>query len=828
MTSYQRTDVNAESQTDHQRATSATQLASILEEGLNFHRRGDLKQAEQNYRQILNISPMNADVLHLLGVLSNQKQKNNAAIDLITRAIQIFPEQAIYHNNLGNALRDSGRYQEALDCYHKALHLKPDLVETLINLGITYHQLADLHQAISAYRKAIALKPDSAEAHYNLGNTFKEQRRFDQANSCYQQAAALNPLLIEASYNLAAVLQKKGCIESAIANLKRCIEVRPDWAEAHCNLGHLYVQQVLFDDAICHYQEAIRLNPKLDEALNNLGNVFKEQGRFDEAIVCYQRALRIHRGNAEVHSNLGVAYSTSNRMAEALGCFQEATRINPRFAEAYNFMGLVLAEQGQRDQAIDCFQKAIDFKPNFAEAYSYLIHQLQYTCNWHLLKIYSEKLDNLCCKTGQENTRMVEPPFIGVARHADKQWHLQNSKAWSRKIAHPFTKVRQTFAFNTRQHKTKKLTIGYLSGDFHDHATAHLMQSLFGLHDREKFKILCYSYGPEDHSSYRQQIVRQCDQFVDIRDLPTIDAARRIYADRVDILVDLKGHTQGARLGILACRPAPVQVHYLGYPGTTGADFIDYLITDRIVIPPEHACYYSEKLVFLPHCYQVNDHRQKIAARIPTKQELGLPDSVRVFSSFNLPYKIDPSMFDCWMRILDQIPDSVLWLFDGGKTATQNLKRESRSRGIDPRRLVFAEKLPKAEHLARLRLADLALDTRMVNGHTTTSDSLWAGVPVITLLGDHFASRVSASLLSAVGLSKLIVDHLDAYESLVLRLATHPDELQQIKIKLAANRLTEPLFDTHSFVGHLETAYRKMWRIFAVGQAPQQFEVVAD
>jgi protein O-GlcNAc transferase len=817
-----------ESQIDHQKETSATQLASILQKGFNLHRQGDLKQAEQHYRQILDIAPMNADALHLLGVLSNQKQENSTAIELITRAIQIFPRQSIYHNNLGNALRDSGRYQEALDCYQKALQLKPDLVETLINIGIIYHQLANFQKAISTYRKAIALKPASAEAHYNLGNTFKEQRSLDEAISCYQQAAALNPLLIEASYNLAAVLQKKGCIESAIACLKKCIGVRPDWAEAHCNLGHLYVQQVSFDDAICHYQEAIRLKTELDEAHNNLGNVFKDQGRFSEAIACYQRALRIRPGNAEVHSNLGVTYAAADRMTEAIGCFQEATRLNPRFAEAHKFMGLVLAEQGRRDQSIDCFKKAIDINPNFAEAHSYLIHQLQYTCNWRQLKIYSKKLDNLCCKTGQDKTRMVEPPFIGMTRHCDSRQHLQNSRAWSRKIVYHFQKIHQVFAFDTRRHKTQRLTIGYLSGDFHDHATAHLMQGVFGLHDREKFQIHCYSYGPEDHSHYRQQILAQCDQFVDIRDLPTIDAATRIYADRVDILVDLKGHTQGARLGIPACRPAPVQVHYLGYPGTTGADFIDYFVTDKIVTPSEHAPFYSEKLIFLPHSYQVNDHCQKIAARIPTKHEQGLPERGWVFSSFNLPYKIDPLMFDCWMRILDQIPDSVLWLFDGGETATRNLKREACSRGVDPRRLVFAEKLPKAEHLARLQLADLALDTRIVNGHTTTSDSLWAGVPVITLLGDHFASRVSASLLSAVGLSELIVDHLDAYERLAVWLVTHPVELQQIKTKLAENRLTEPLFDTHTFVGHLETAYQKMWRIFSAGEAPRQFEVVAD
>jgi predicted O-linked N-acetylglucosamine transferase (SPINDLY family) len=281
------------------------------------------------------------------------------------------------------------------------------------------------------------------------------------------------------------------------------------------------------------------------------------------------------------------------------------------------------------------------------------------------------------------------------------------------------------------------------------------------------------------------------------------------------------------RIGIPACRPAPIQVHFLGYPGTTGADFIDYLITDKIVTPPEHAAFYSEKLVFLPHSYQVNDHQQAIASRIWTKKEQGLPAKGFVFSCFNLPYKIDPLLFDCWMSILHQVPGSVLWLYKADEAAAKNLGREANSRGIDSQRLVFADKLPKAEHLARLQLADLVLDTRMVNGHTTTSDSLWAGVPVLTLQGEPFAARVSASLLNAIGLSKLIVTDLEAYERLAVRLATHSAELQKIKARLSQNRLTAPLFDTLGFVRRLESAYQEMWRLFRQGQTPQPFEVSA-
>jgi protein O-GlcNAc transferase len=413
-----------------------------------------------------------------------------------------------------------------------------------------------------------------------------------------------------------------------------------------------------------------------------------------------------------------------------------------------------------------------------------------------------------------------------MARCSDPAVNLANAKAWSRKNLQPLSNAKTRSTFEVRRQQKNKLTVGYLSADFHDHATAHLMRSLFGRHDREKFEIHCYSYGPDDNSRYRKQIIEESDQFIDIRGDSHINAARRIYAGAVDILVDLKGHTRGARLGILACRPAPVQVHYLGYPGTTGADFIDYLITDRIVTPEDHAAYYSEKLVYLPHCYQVNDDLQEIATRDWLRSALGLPDKGFVFSSFNLPYKIDPVIFDSWMRILQQVPESVLWLFDDNQNARRNLRREAADRGIKPDRLVFAQKIGKVEHLSRLKSADLALDTRIVNGHTTTSDALWAGVPVVTLQGSHFASRVSSSLLHAVGLPELVTDGLEEYEKLAVRLALRPAELKAVCRKLNMHRLKEPLFDTARFVRNLERAYTEMWWIFSEGRAPTQIEVV--
>jgi protein O-GlcNAc transferase len=824
----QRKAVDVDFKANHQKKYSSAQLDSILASGLHFHRQGDFNQAEKNYREILNVAPMNADALHLLGVLFNQKREYTAAIDLISRAIQIIPNQPIFHSNLGNAFRDSGFFKKAIGCYQRALQIKPDLVEAYINMGVAYHQLADHDGAASAFHKAIALKPDSAEAYYNLANTFKEKRLFDQAISCYRRVVALNPRFGEAYYNLAKSLEQQSCIDEAIACLMQCLRINPQWAEAHNNLGNLFSRKGLPDQALSYYQKAVELKPELHVAHNNSGNALKEQGRFTEAIACYQKALRFRPNFAEAYQNMGVTFTEQDRLAEAIGCFQKAIELRPDFAEAHNFLGLCFEKQGKASEAIACFEKAVQIKPNYAEAYSYLIHECQRSCDWQRSMHFSERLDQLNRQAAGRGEFCAEPPFIRMARDDNLALQLINARAWCRKIVQPLQRLRTPFGFDARRQKIGKLTIGYLSCDFHDHATAHLMLRVFGLHNREKFKINCYSYGPDDHSHYRKRILAQSDQFIDIQRQSHFDAARRIYEDQVDILVDLKGHTKGARLGILTWRPAPIQIHYLGYPGTSGAGFIDYLITDRIVTPKGHAPYYSEKLVFMPHCYQVNDHQQEIASRHWSRQELGLPEKVFVFSSFNLPYKIDPVMFGCWMRILQQVPNSVLWLFGDNQNAICNLRREAADRGVEPQRLVFAQKIKKSEHLSRLKSADLSLDTRMVNGHTTTSDSLWAGVPVITLQGSHFASRVSSSLLNAVGLPEMVTHNLDAYEKLAVRLASHAAELGQIKEKLALNRGGQPLFDTPQFVRNLEAAYQEMWRIFRKEGDPRQFEVTED
>jgi protein O-GlcNAc transferase len=421
-------------------------------------------------------------------------------------------------------------------------------------------------------------------------------------------------------------------------------------------------------------------------------------------------------------------------------------------------------------------------------------------------------------------------PFLNLARHPDPSLNYKVARAWSKEISDRmaavsrFHPVRKSM-FGGNKLKKRRISIGYLSNNFKNHPTAHLVQGMFRLHDRGKFKIYCYSYGEDDKSSYREKIKTGCDQFVDLRMLSHVDAARRIYDDRIDILIDLVGYMKANRLSIPALRPAPVQARWLGMAGTTGADFFDYLITDAVVSPEAHAPFYSEVMVYMPHCYQINDNTQLIPENGFKRTDFGLPENGFVFCCFSTRYKIDPVMFGAWMRILKRVPESVLWILGDGNTAEENLKRAAEQNGINCNRLVFAKKIAREDHLMRLRLADLALDTRIVNGAITTSDALWSGVPLITLRGSHFASRMSSSILSAVELPELVTHSLDGFEALAVRLAGEPGELQAIRQKLARKHSSAPLFDTALFVRNLELAFEKMWGVYLSGAAPQPIRV---
>ncbi len=555
------------------------------------------------------------------------------------------------------------------------------------------------------------------------------------------------------------------------------------------------------------------------ESHYKMGNALRDQGRSEEAIECYKNAVELNPNYAEAYNNMGNMFKECSNTGEAIACYGKAIEINPKYVQAYNNLGIVLEAQERIDEAIVFYREALKIDPRYAQAYSNLVPQLQQTCDWKEYGELTSKLDALTDIALENGAKAVEDPFTSLTRCADPARNFAIAASWVKAVINPISSLRMNFSFDERITSESKITVGYLSKDFRNHPVSHLMLNVFGLHRRDEFNVFCYSYGQDDKSGYRERITQDCDKFTDIRRMGHADAAKCIYADGVDILIDLMGFTGGSRLGICALRPAPIQATYLGFPGTTGADFFDYIITDSIVTPENHAAYYSEKFVCMPHCFQVNDNTQAISDKEWKPADFGLPQDGFVFCSFNQAYKIEPVMFDVWMDILRQVPGSILWLAHASETVKRNLRLEAHARGVMPERLVFAERLPlKADHLARHRLADLALDTRIYNGHTTTTDALWAGVPMITLQGGHYASRASSSILTAIGLPELIAQSPEAYKDLAVHLANHRDELETIRQKLAKNRTTAPLFDTQGFVRNLETAYKEMWKSFHAGK----------
>jgi len=805
-----------------------------LKKAVDYHRVGQLDEAREIYMRLNEVAPLYPDPLHLLGVIAYQTGEYHTAVDFIKRAIDIDSENPAYYNNLGNAYKENGMLDDALASYRKAIDLRPDYAEAYFDLGNAYQQLNRFNDAIAAYQSALKINPLMAEVHNNLGVALFNSDQVEEALSHYQRALQLRTEYVEAYINAGNALKKQERFTEALLWYQRAAEINPNCPEVYANMGFSLQQLGQLTEALAGYQKALQLNPDYGEVFNDLGTLYRELGRQEKALACFQKSADLKPQDPEAFNNMGIVYKAQDRFEEAISSYQKAIELRPDFADAQYNLGTAYWKCGHTEQAIDCYKKAIRLNPDHAYALNLLITRLQQTCAWSELVELVARL-NLLTNFALENGRKAAAmPFLTFSLSDDPAYNFRVAKSWaddiSTRVSAFYRSSNQQMAFssNQRQPEKSRISIGYLSADFQNHATVHLMGSLFAFHDPTRFKIIAYSYGKNDHSHFRRKIENGCDKFVDLCKLSNYEAARSIHADEVDILVDLKGYTEGNRLEICGHRPAPIQVAWLGFPGTTGADFLDYIITDRTVTPPDQVPYFSEKIVYMPHTYQVNDCHQKIAEANFRRQNFGLPQDGFIFCSLNEPYKIEPEMFEIWMKVLNRVPGSILWLLKKDGATEENLKNEADLRGVSPERLIFADKLPKDEHLARLQLADLYLDTRIVNGHTTTSDALWAGVPVLTLQGKHFASRVSASLLTALGLPELITFSLSDYEALAVRLASHCDKLKTIKEKLVRNRLTDPLFDTARFTRHLEIAYKQMWQIYLNGEEPRQIEVVND
>jgi len=543
--------------------------------------------------------------------------------------------------------------------------------------------------------------------------------------------------------------------------------------------------------------------------LNMRGDDLWRRGDVVGAEKYFRFAIKASGSFALAHSNLGALLMGLHRNDEGFSLIQKAAALNPHHAGILVNLGNALMLAGRTPEAVSMYQAAVQLDPADSNAAASLLRPLMDICDWGGFDKHFANIQERIA-TGKETdpSQLIAPfnsLFLPLTRYEQRAIAENAAKKIALTRATPRYKSQEF-----RRYHTGRIRVGYLSSDYHDHATAHLTLGIYALHDRSSFEVYAYSIGRPDSSAYRQKISRDCDHFIDVHDQSTQQIAERIADDGIDILVDMKGYTGGARTDILALRPAPVQVNYLGYPGTMGADFIDYLIADPIIIPASHADAYSEEIIRLPDTYQPTDDKQAISQAPIERASTGLPDDAVVFCNFNAPAKIDRRTFGCWMNVLAAVPKSVLWLMKASPDATKNLSIAAEAAGIESSRLIYAQSMQKQQHLARLQFADVILDSFIYNAHTTATDALWAGVPVVTLTGDTFASRVATSLLSAVGLSELATQSPSDYVSLAVELGTNPRRLGSLKSKLR-NKFEEPLFSTAKYVKNLDDAYKEMF-----------------
>jgi len=749
----------------------------------------------------------------------------NGPINRIHRAIEKNPQCSDAYKSLGKIYQSQGIIDRAVACYGKALELDPADVTVLYAAGCLYLKTGQQDRAIVCFNNAIKLKPDHIQTLHKLGVALTKKDRLDDAEACYLRCIQLEPRLAETYNNLGLVYKARGREHEAIAYFKKAAEISPHLPQAHFNMGTVYKKQKKHYAALEKFKEAIKADPQYVEAYFNMGLVFDALGKSQDSVLSYQRALQLKPNLIEAINNLAVCLLNQGRTREAILYLEKAIELSPDNAPVYHNLSLLYAYHERYSEAVSCSKLALKIDPNFQEARQAIVDQLRNICDWSAIKKFESQSGEQRKKKAAAAAGSSFIPIVGEFDNQDPETQLETAKNRSQALEKSLLLSATRFEPANSHGNTNKITIGYLSNNFRDHPTAHLVCRMFEIHDRQRFTINCYSYGKSHKDGYRKRIEKGCDNFVDLFDSSAPEAAGRIFSDNTKILVDLNGYTALSRMDICALRPSPIQVRYLGMAATSGASFFDYLITDKIVTPDEHAPFYTENFVFMPHCYQVNNNRQTVGNQSLNRKQLSLPANGFVFGSFVTSYKIDKDLFRTWMNILSKVRGSVLWLLKRSEATVKNLRKEAICLNIDPSRLIFAEKLPKTMHLNRLCLMDLALDTKLVNGAATTSDALWAGVPVLTLQGSNFVSRMSSSILTAIGLPELITHSLKSYEDLAIELATNPVRLQSIRDRLRKNRLTEPLFDTERFVRNLESAYEKMWQIYTAGEFPRQIKV---
>ena len=822
----------------------------LLRSAFALQQAGNVAEAARLYDEAVRANPRNFDALCLLGMAQAQLGLRDDAQRVADDALKVVSRSSRDLYNLGCLLQRLSRHEDALASYDSALSSRSDYFEALVHRGLSLLELRRHDEAVASFERALNLKPGEPGVWFNRGNALQKLGRHDEALASYDQAISLRADYAEAWENRGHALLGIGRTDDAFASYDQAESCGPGRAQPWIARGNAFIALKRYEDGLTNFDQALALEPrnfdalfqranallymrKPDEALPPLeacvdirpdhpdvwvsrGAAFAGLSRYDEALACYDRALALKPDCLEAHVNCAIAFNSLKRHAEAAESASAALVLKPTEHAALAQRANALAALWRFDQAIPDYETLFQLSDEYPVAGN-LVHAYLHCCDWRHLAEYRSAVEQ-----GISAGEHVVSAFQYVFYCRSPADQLACTKLWLQTeigTAEPL--------WHGERYTHERIRIAYLSEDFREHAVTTLMAGVWEAHDRSKFETFAISFGEDDGSDMRGRIQRGFDHFIDVRNQRNEDIAALLRAREIDIVVDLAGYSGYCRPRILALRPAPVQVNYLGYPATMGAEFIDYIIADRSLIPEADQQHYTEKVVYLPDSYMANDRNRRIAERHPTRAEVGLPPGGFVYCSFNRVAKLLPETFDIWMRLLNAVDHSVLWLADPGRpVAVQNLRREAEARGVAADRLIFAPHLPRVEdHLARLSLADLFLDTEPYNAHATASDALWAGLPVLTLKGATFASRVAASLLHAIGLPEMVTETPQVYENVALMLAREPSTLAALKAKLARNRETHPLFDTIRFTRHLETAYITMWERAQRGEAPDHFAV---
>jgi len=721
---------------------------------------------------------------------------NESALEKLQYAIR-------FHQN--------GELSMAESIYLELLQLDSKNSEALNFLGLIFYQKHDYLIAVELIEKAINIRPNVASYHSNLGIVFQELMKFEDAVKSFDLAISLNPDFAEAYSNRGNALISLKEYESALTDCDIAIQLKPNFSKAHSNRGNALLGLRKPTDALLSYNTAIAINPDYAEAYSNRGNALRELRQLEAAIKNYSKSIELKPDFYEAYSNLANVLKDLYKLTESVKFYDKAICIKPDFVIGYVNRGNTLFQLKKFEDAVNSYDSAANLQPSFKYLLGMRHHTKMHLSNWSDFESSSEEIIK---KNIEKNPYC--PAFVSLSLTTSLAIQNQVTKLWI-KDKHP---ADESLGAIPKSSRHGKIRIGYYSADFRNHPVSILSAGLFEHHDKSKFELIGFSFGPDVKDEMQQRLAKAFDQFIDVRSMSDAQVASLSRNLGVDIAVDLGGHTLDSRTGIFAHRAAPIQLSYIGYLGTMGADYYDYLIADRTIIPAESQRFYSEKIVYLPS-YQVNDNKQEIPRTALSRQELNLPESGFVYCCFNANYKITPPTFDGWMRILKAVPGSVLLLYTDIPSAAKNLKEEAKKRGVDPERLVFGEKLIRSKYLARCKAADLFLDTLPYNAGATASDALWAGLPVLTCMGESFASRYAASLLNAIGLQELVTQTQAEYEALAIELANNPAKLQGIKDKLERNRLTTPLFDTAGFTKNIEAAYTQMYERYQDDLLPE-------